>query len=77
MSRRRAGFQVPPEMRQAFAGLGAELSRISGQVAAAGVAQLLDEVGKLTGEVDQRVKHGAEQARRVAQGEAYRRRGDR
>jgi len=68
---KKAGFQLPPEFARAMAGLGAELSRVGGQVLAAGVARALEEVSKVTEEADRRIKRGARQATRVAHGEPF------
>lgn len=46
-----------------------ELRRLAAQMLSAALARGLDEAGKLTSEIDRRVKHGAKQAERMARGE--------
>lgn len=55
-------MNIPPELRL-------QLGRIASQVLSAALARGLDEAGKLTSEIDRRIKRGARQAERMAHGE--------
>lgn len=56
---------LPPELQNVILGF----RRLGEKVLSAGVAKGLEELGRLTQEVDRRVKRGARQAGHVANGE--------
>ena len=66
-----------PAFKAAAREIGLGLGRIGFQAMSAGIARALEEVGKLTEDVDQRVKRGARQATRMANGEPFRPEDDR
>lgn len=58
-------------MKSPWQEIGATLGRIGYQAMSAGISRALEELGQFTGEVDARVKRGARQAAKMANGEPF------
>lgn len=56
---------IPPEMQALFGAF----RQMGGRVLAAGLSKALEEAGRFTEEVDRRIKRGARQASRMANGQ--------